>query len=55
MDDLFRNVKGDPGVILEAAIKLHPNLLFIIEELNSDGNLVFFGLNVNVNLGIKVT
>ena len=26
VDDLVRTVKGDPGVVLEAAIKLRPNL-----------------------------
>ena len=44
-DDLVRAVKGDPGVVLEAANKLHPNLQFTIEELDSNGNLsILFGL-----------
>ena len=41
VDDLVRTVKGDPGAILEAANKLHPNLQFTIEELDSNGNLAF--------------
>ena len=55
MDDIFRTVKGDPGVLLEAAHKLHPNLQFTIEELDSNGNLPFLDLNVNVDSGKKVT
>ena len=35
VDDIVRTVKGDPGVVLEAAKKLHPNLQFTIEELDS--------------------
>ena len=55
MDDIVRTVKGNPGVVLEAANKLHPNLQFTIEELDSNGNLAFLGLNVNVDSGKKVT
>ena len=56
VDDIFRTVKGDPGlVVLEAARKLHPNLQFTIEELDSNGNLAFLDLNVNVDSGKKVT
>ena len=55
VDDIVRTVKGDPGVVLEAANKLHPNLQFIIEELDSNGNLAFLNLNVNVDSGKKVT
>ena len=46
---LLRTVKGDPGIVLEAANKLHPNLKFTIEELDSNGNLAFLSLNVNVD------
>ena len=53
--DIVRTVKGDPGVVLEAANKLHPNLQFIIEELDSNGNLAFLDLNVNADSGKKVT
>ena len=38
MDDIIRNVKGDPGVVIKAANNLHPNLQFTIEELDSKGN-----------------
>ena len=37
MDDIIRNVKGDPGVVIKAANNLHPNLQFTIEELDSKG------------------
>ena len=55
MDDLVRTVMGDPGLVLEAANKLHPNLQLTIEELDSNGNLAFLDLNVNVDSGKKVT
>ena len=42
VDDVVRKVKGDPGVVLEAANKLHPNLQFSIEELDRKGNLAFW-------------
>ena len=54
-DDIVRTVKGDPGVVLEASNKLHPNLHFTIEELDSNGNLAFLDLNVNVDWAKKVT
>ena len=55
VDDRVRMVKGDPGVVIEAANKLHPNLQFTIEEFNSNGNLAFLDLNVNVDSAKKVT
>ena len=55
VDDIVRTVKGDPGVVLEAAIKLHPNLQYTIEEVDSNGNLAFLDLNVNVDSAKKVT
>ena len=55
VEDIVRTVKGDPGVVLEAANKLHPNLQLTIEELDNNGNLVVLDLNVNVDLGKKVT
>ena len=54
VDDIVRMVKGDPGVVPEAANKLHPNLQFTIEELDRNGNLAFLDLNVNVDSGKKV-
>ena len=53
VDDIVRTVKGDPGVVLEAANKLHPNLQFTIEGLDSNGNLGFLDLNVKVDSGKK--
>ena len=55
LDEIVRTVKGDPGVVLEAANKLHPNLQYTIEELDSNGNLAFLDLNVHVNSAKKVT
>ena len=55
VDDIVRTVKGDPGLVLEAPNKLHPNLQFTIEELDSNGCLAFLDLNVNVDSGEKVT
>ena len=47
---IVRTVKGNPGVFLEAANKY---LQFTIEELDSNGNLAFLDLKVNVNSGKK--
>ena len=55
VDDIVRTVKADHGVVLEAANKLYPNLQFTIEELDSNGNLAFLDLNVNVDSGKEVT
>ena len=52
-DDIVRTVKGDPGVVLGAANKLHPNLQFTIEEIDSNGNLAFLDLKVKVDSGKK--
>ena len=54
MDDIVRTVKGNHGVVHEAATKLHPNLQFTI-ELDSNGNLAFLDLNVNADSAKKVT
>ena len=55
VEDINRTVKDDPGVVLEAAKKLHPKLQFTIEELDSNGNLASLDLNINVDSGKKVT
>ena len=55
VDDILRTVKGDPGIVLEAVNKLHPNLQFTIEELDRNGNLAFLFLNINVDSGKKAT
>ena len=39
--DTVRTVKGDLGLVREAANKLYPNMQFTIEELDSNGNLAF--------------
>ena len=53
VDDIVRTVKGVPGLVFEAAKKLHLNLQFTKEELDSNGNLVFSDLNVNEDSGKK--
>ena len=55
VDDKVRNVKGDTGAVIEAANKLHANLQFTIEEIDSNGSLALLDLNVNVDSGKKVT
>ena len=52
VDDRVRTVKGDHGLVLEAASELHPNLQFTREGLDTNGNL---DLYVNVDSGKKVT
>ena len=51
VEDIIRTVKGDPRLVPVAANKLHPNLQFTIEELDSNSNLVFLDLNVYVDSG----
>ena len=51
VDDIFGTIECDPGVVLEAANKLHPYLQFTIEELDINDNLAFLVLNVNVDSG----
>ena len=36
-----RTVKGNPGLVLEAAKKLNANLQFAIGEIDSNGSLAF--------------
>ena len=55
VEDIVRTVNGNPGLVLEAANKLHPILQFTIEELDFNGNLAFLDLNVNVDSAKKVT
>ena len=55
VDDIVRMVRGDPGVVLEAANKLHPYLQFTIEKFDSNVNLAFLDLNVNVDSVKNVT
>ena len=51
VDDIVRTVKGNPGVVLETANKLHPNLQFTIEELDSNRNLAFLDSAKKVTCG----
>ena len=53
LDDIVRTVKGDPGLVLEATNKLHPNLQFTIKELDSNGNFFFFGFKCQRGLRKK--
>ena len=55
MNTIVRTVRGIPGVVLEAATKLHPKLKFAIEELDSNGNLTFFELIVKLDSRKLVT
>ena len=45
VDDIVRTVKGDPGLVLEAANKLHPNLQFTREDFDRNGDLAFLDLH----------
>ena len=55
MNDIVGTVMRDPGVVLESANKLHPDLHFTIEGLDRNGILAFLDLIVNVDSGKKVT
>ena len=55
VDDIVRTIKGDTGLVLEAANKLHPNVQFNIEELDKNGYLAFLDLNVKVDSAKKIT
>ena len=55
MDDRSRAVKGAPGIVLEAAEKLHPNLQFTMKELDRNDNLAILDLNNNVDSRKNVT
>ena len=47
-DDILRTVTGESSGVLNTANSLHPNLQFTLEENNSEGNLPFLDLNMNV-------
>ena len=55
VDDIVRTVRGEPSGLLDAANSLHPNLQFTLEKTNSEGNLQFLDLNINVSQGRRVT
>ena len=47
-DDILRTVTGESSGVLNTANSLQPNLQFTLEENNSEGNLPFLDLNMNV-------
>ena len=49
--DIVRTVRGEPSCLLDAANSLHPNLQFTLEKTNSEGNLPFLDLYLNVSQG----
>ena len=55
VDDIVRTVRGEPSCLLDAANSFHPNLLFTLEKTNSEGNLPFQDLTINVSQGRRVT
>ena len=56
VDEIIRNVKGDPSVGLQAANKLHPHLKqpFTLEVPTENNDLAFLDINLNVD-GTKKT
>ena len=55
VDDIVRTVRVEPSCLLDAANSLHPILQFTLEKTNSEGNLPFLDLNINVSQGRRVT
>ena len=45
MNGIAKTVRGNLGVVREAAIELHPNLQFTIEEIDINVELAFLDLN----------
>ena len=54
VDDIVRKVRGEPSCLLDATNSLHRNLQFTLEKTNSEGNLPFLDLNINVSQGRRV-
>ena len=54
-DVMVRFERCDPGVVLEAANKLHTNLQFTIEELDTYGILAFLDLSFLLDSRKQVT
>ena len=42
VDDIVRTVEVDPGIVLEAAYKLHIDLQFTIKEHDTNGKWPFW-------------
>ena len=55
MDDIVITVRGEPSCLLDTANSFRLNLQFTLEETNSEGNLPFLDLNINVSQGRGVT
>ena len=55
VDDIVRTVRGEPSCLLDAANSLHPHLQFNLEKTNSEENLPFLDLNINVSQARRVT
>ena len=49
LDDIVRTVKGDPSVVLHAAITLQPNLKFTLETTNENSDLAFLHFKKNLD------
>ena len=47
-DDVIRTVIDELKCVLDAAISLHPNLQFNLQEISSERILTFLDLNLNV-------
>ena len=54
VDNIVRTDRGEPSCLLDAANSLHPNLQFTLEKTNSEGNLPFLDLSINVSQGRRV-
>ena len=55
VDDIVETVRGKPNCVLDAANSLRSNLQFILGETNSEGNLPFLDLNINISQDRSVT
>ena len=56
VDDIVRTVRGEPSCLLDAVDSLLPNLQFTLDvQTNSEGNLPFLDLNINVSQDRIVT
>ena len=49
MDDIISTVRGDPEEFLKLAISLHNNLQFILEKINTEGNMAFLDIDKNMS------
>ena len=55
VDDIVRTFRGEPSCLFNAANSLHPNLQFTLQKINSEENLPFLDLNINVSQDRRVT